>query len=338
MTFGNHPNPWNPIAVAQGFSPPDLLMARLAHDISARTAGIMTPPVHILAPAVHIMEPTVHIFAPTHDILALTVHILAPTAQKIATRAAEFRFFALLPIFYGVKKAHPELLVGLHDKIRGILRHWVVVDDLLPPLRPLVLLEDVAREDLEGQLESLRKLGEEVQRREWYVKLARAAYERHKRTVHQWILDIDQWVWAFMQGTSWTKLLGLVPGLGQSYQHWWSGAHHAQAMWKLMVEEPPDISVGWPMEFREDCSLANYAAAVDAFEASWMALLGAGVRLKIARGALAKAQDKATACLMAYGHGVRARLLNNEAMLDSIPPLWPRRARPRGARVQFQGP
>jgi hypothetical protein len=132
-----------------------------------------------------------------------------------------------------------------------------------------------------------------------------------------------------MQGTAWTVLIGLVPGLGQRYQYWVTGAHDARAMWELMERNPPDISLGWPMEFREDCSLANYTAAVQAFEQSWAALRRAELHLKIARGALAKAQDEATACLMAYGHGVRARLLNNQAMLKSIPQLWPRRVRAR---------
>ena len=39
---------------------------------------------------------------------------------------------------------------------------------------------------------------------------------------------------------------------------------------------------------------------------------------------LSRAQEEATALLMAYGHGVRARLGDKAALVDSIPQLWPK--------------
>ncbi len=169
---------------------------------------------------------------------------MPPTVQKIATRTTGFRYFALLPTFYDVRKAHSELLVGLYDKVRATLQHWALVDHVLPPSYPLILLENVAREDLEEQLKSLHKLGEDVRGCEMDVKLARAAYERHKRAVHKWMLGLYQWVWAWMQGTAWTALIGLVPGLGRRYQYWVTSAHDARAMWELMEKNPAEDLAG----------------------------------------------------------------------------------------------
>ena len=236
------------------------------------------------------------------------------------------------PTLYDVTNAHPELLVGLKDKIRAVLHHWVLVDEVLPPAHPLLLLENVDRESLAALLATLVRLGREEQAREVKVGRARAAYERQKRVVHEWVRDIYQWMRAFMQGTPWIALVGVVPGLGQSYRHWWTAAGHTQVLWELMEEEPPDISTGWPMEFGTDATLENYQAVVRSLEISWQKLFQAEFDLKVTRGVIAKTQHEATACLMAYGHGVRARLLKNKAMVDSIPPLWPRRVRPPRAK------
>jgi hypothetical protein len=70
---------------------------------------------------------------------------------------------------------------------------------------------------------------------------------------------------------------------------------------------------------------------VQAFETAWRAWLRAELELKIARGALRLAQECATALLMAYGHGVRARLGQKRALVRSIPNLWPRHKAKRKA-------
>lgn len=251
------------------------------------------------------------------------------TAKKTEDRAAEFRFFTLLPPLYRMQNTHPELLVGLDDKMSAVLQHWAVVNAALPPAQPLVLLADVERAGFAELRGAIRDLRGEVRSREMDVKLARGAYEKQKRVLRTWMRRFYLYMRAYFQRMPWCVLRGEVPGLGQSFDHWWKGAHQARAAWKMLENKVPMPCLGMPIDFQPDCSLANFTAVIRAFDDAHEALVDAELDLKIARGALDLVQGRVTSCLMAYGHGVRARLLDNEFVLDSVPRLWPRRKRAR---------
>ena len=129
-------------------------------------------------------------------------------------------------------------------------KHWVAVDQELPPDYPLVLLSGVAGGGFDELAGRLPGLGEAVRAAELDLKLARAGYERRKRAVHQWVRDINGWMRAYYRGTPWFALVRRVPGLGQSYQHWWEAAQEALGMWRRIVADPPAPLPGpwvWPL-------------------------------------------------------------------------------------------
>jgi len=223
-----------------------------------------------------------------------------------------------------MKPSQPQLLVGLGSKLSRVAGHWAAVNQVLPPSFPLVLLAGVERgglDELEGRLSALRN---GVREAELNLKLARAGYERHKREVHGWLRRIKLWMRAYVQGTSWWALRERLPGRGQSYGHWHHAAMAALLMWRNMERNPPDICIGWPMNLGHGETLEKFEELVRAFELANGSVVDAELDLKIARGGLSRAQEEATALLMAYGHGVRARLGDNAAMVRSIPQLWPR--------------
>ncbi len=159
------------------------------------------------------------------------------------------------------------------------------------------------------------------------LKLARAAYERHKRQVHRWVRDFNVWMRGNYRGTQWFAAVRRVPGRGQSYQHWWDAAMNALQLWQKVVREPLPPLPGpwrWPVKLGDGRTVEQFEELVKAFEASWWAMISAEVELKVARGALALAQAEATGLLMAYGHGVRARLGQKGALVRAIPQLWPK--------------
>jgi len=239
-----------------------------------------------------------------------------------------------MPISQGMKMSQPQLLVGLDSKMARVGKHWAAVNQELPPNYPLVLLSGFERggfDELAGRLPGLR---DAVRVAELDLKLARAEYERCKREVHQWVRDINMWMRAYYRGTPWFVLVRRVPGLGQSYQHWWDAAHDALGMWRMIVKDPPAPLPGpweWPLTLGKGKTVEKFEEAVKAFESAWWALLDPEGELKLARGALWQAQGEAAALLMAYGHGVRARLGQKGALVRAIPRLWPKRGSKAGA-------
>ena len=223
-----------------------------------------------------------------------------------------------------MKRAQPELLVDLDDKLVRVLRHWAAVDAVLPSAHPLWLLAETNRAATEALVESLPVLRQRVQAVEQELELARAAYERQKGVVHEWVRAIERCVRAYMQGTAWMSLVERLPGRGQAYGFWWRAATGALVMWRLMEARPPPVAVGWPLELGHGATPEEFAQVVRAFEQTHLALAQAGVERKIARGGWLRAERQVTALLMAYGHGVRARLGQKGALVRSIPQVWPR--------------
>jgi len=125
----------------------------------------------------------------------------------------------------------------------------------------------------------------------------------------------------------WFALVRRVPGRGQSYQHWWDAVTNALGLWKKLLAvalEPLPGPCAWPWQMSGGRMVGQVEAAVKALEAAWWAMIPAEVELTLAQGALEQAQQEAADLLMAYGHGVRARLGQRGALVRGIPQLWPR--------------
>lgn len=80
----------------------------------------------------------------------------------------------------------------------------------------------------------------------------------------------------------------------------------------------------YPLTLTDGRTVQEFAAVVRVFEAADRAIIAAEVDLEIARGALQRAQAEATGLLMAYGHGVRARLGQKGFLVRTIPQVWPK--------------
>jgi hypothetical protein len=236
-----------------------------------------------------------------------------------------------------MKKSSAGLLVGLDGKLARVSKHWLAVDQVLPPDFPLLLLLGVGRAGLDELAERLPGLRRAVRDAELGEKLVWADYERWKRELHQWLLWINAWMRADYRGTNWFWLVQRVPGRGQSYEHWWDAAQGALSMWKMIVEDPPK-----PFPCGSERSLTmgggetveQFEQVVKAFKAAWAAIRPVAGKVKLARGALEMAQNEAASLLMAYGHGVQARLGQEGELVRSIPQLWPKHStKPREERA-----
>ncbi len=216
-------------------------------------------------------------------------------------------------------------------------RHWAAVDAELPREYPLVLLSGVTREKFDGLAKRLRSLQEAVDGMELEITLARVGYEGHKRKVHEWLRAINVWMRGNYRGTDWFAVVQRVPGRGQSYQHWWDATERTLRMWRRIVTNPlPPLPGPWeyPLTLENGGTVEEFEAVVKAFKAAYRATVSPETDLKMARGALRRAQQEAADLLMAYGHGVRARLGQSGALMRAIPQLWPR----HGARATPPAP
>jgi hypothetical protein len=231
-------------------------------------------------------------------------------------------FFRLFPFLHGMKMTQPQLLVGLEERMRRVNRHWATVDRQLPADGPLALLQNVKRAGFDGLLAALPGLREGVDEAEVDLKLARGEYERLKRELHGWVGMFNRFL-RCLQG-QWRPMARRLPGLGRSYDRWSSAVLHILKTWRALEKNPPSWLVDWPKDYRPDWTLPNLTALAAAFDAAWWTIVGAATDLEIARGNLRLAQAEATALLMAYGHGVRARLGQRGALVRSIPQVWPK--------------
>ena len=259
--------------------------------------------------------------------MELEAHPTAVTVRLAEDRRAELMPFSGMPTLVGMKMSQPELLVGLEGKLERVLEHWALVDAALPPSRPLWLLEDLDRAASEALAEELPGLRRALRAQEQAVTLAWAEYQRRKAEMHEWLRAVNQWARAWLRGTEWFALVGRVPGRERAFQIWQDSALDALMMWQKLELDPPPAYAGWPFWDPQHCTLQNFEEDFAAFEAAHRAVGTAEMELRMARSELRFAQKRGTALLMAYGHGVRARLGHKGTLVKSIPNLWPRHRR-----------
>jgi len=248
--------------------------------------------------------------------------------DKMQCLQSDLRFYRLDPIPHGMKKTSQQLLVGTQEKLARVARHWVAVNSVLPAECPLLLLRGVTLEEVNGLVNGFPALRQQVAAAEAGLKLGRGHYEQRKAVLHRWLRDINIWMRGTYHYTPFFAMVHRVPGRGQGYQHWWNAAIDARAMWRLIVAGAPVLLAdGTPrrVQFSDGRTLEQFEEVVEEFEAAWRALYGPKIDLKLARGAVALAHEKGAALLMAYGHGVRARLGNKGRLVRTIPKVWPGR-------------
>ena len=253
----------------------------------------------------------------------------------VITRLGDLAFYPLMPLSHGMKTAQPELVVGLNEKLTRVLAHWKTVDRKLPVAHPLVLLESMTREASQKLAAGLSALREVVEEGEMDLAVARGNYEVLKADMHRVLRLFNSWMRGCFQGTSWFPLLRRVPGRGQSYEHWSGAATNALNLWQRIVKAPPDPEVdplARPLMLGDGTTVTQFAKLVRAFDAAYEAIGDAEVDLKIGRGDLRLAQAEATALLMAYGHGLRARFGDKGELIRSLPELWPKNAASSGGK------
>jgi hypothetical protein len=251
----------------------------------------------------------------------------AHSVDKVQSSPATLMFYRLRPTSHGMRTPPSGLLVGLDDKLKRTERHWVAVDEALPPAHPLVLLSGVSRGGLHELRERLPGLRGAVDAAELDLELARSGYGERKAVLHRWLRDINIWMRASYRWTPWFALVRRVPVRGQSYQHWWEAAINALGIWRGVVAAAPVLlsdGTPRPVVFSDGRTLNQFEEVVREFEAARWAVNPAEVDLELARGALELAQKEGTALLMAYGHGVRARLGPRGQLVRRIPQVWPK--------------
>ena len=244
--------------------------------------------------------------------------------------------FRLVPTSYGMKMSQSGLVSGLYGKLERVNQHWALVDAELPASYPLVLLSGVDRAGFYGLVERLPNLREAVRTAKFNAKLACAVYVRRRAEVHRWMRRINQWMRANYRGTDFFTLVRRVPGWKRGYGIWCKAAHHSLELWKAVVKNPLEPTPGWewPLALGNGGTVEQFAEVVRAFEEAREPLLPTKMDLKLARGNLRRVQGEGAALLMAYGHGVRARLGPRGALVRSIPQLWPKhKAKKRSIRA-----
>ena len=215
-----------------------------------------------------------------------------------------------------------ELVVGLYRKLERVSDHWGLVNVELPAAYPLVLLQGVGRTEFDQLTERLPELRTAMRQQKFEMKLAWEAYRGQKGIIHDFLRVMNVWMRAYFKETPWIELMPRVPGRLESYGRWWNAAMDMLCLWKRMVEEQPE-NPGWPMDLGAGRTLEQFEAAIAAFESARGAILPAEMDWKLAREVLRGAQRETTALLMAYGHGVRARLGHEGRLVRTIPKVWP---------------
>lgn len=209
--------------------------------------------------------------------------------------------------------------------LSAFLLHWVRVNERLGVLHPLVLPEGLTLAGaqgletlLQGQMDALRGAGMDV-------LIARGTLQQARTALRERLLQFGELVRAYWPSKPWADLLPKTPQATIAPEKLLATCRDALRLWARLEAEPAPPGAPVPI-FLDPGGLygrADFAASLAGTQAACLALEEAEwTRAEaLARRDTTLAQIKTA--LMAYNRAVPGRLPAGDALVASMPALWP---------------
>ena len=210
------------------------------------------------------------------------------------------------------------LVKHLDAIIARLAKHWVLVDLMLPPLVPLVVLSEIDFAAFVELPESMATLRKELRRELTSLRLAVAELRLAKLALKKRLWWFRRMVRGSWPGSVWLYGLPLLPNVSDGEDVFLDPMVAASFLWVAMGDDGPMT--------RDGVGAAEFAAEVAHVAGLWREFHRVELRVRLARGELAIVETIAAAAVTAYGHAVRGRLHPGDPLMGTIPRLWPRRS------------
>jgi hypothetical protein len=211
----------------------------------------------------------------------------------------------------------------LLSTIDQFLSHWEMLDRLVAPQSPLVVLEDLPRAGLVALREALLAVPAAVDAAVLEEKLVRGR-EREMRPHLAFIMKrFNRMVRGNFPGTRFERLLQGMPGMEVAFFDFAVPVHVTQWLWARIEEASDGGGFRLLTERGEWIGSAELALDLAAFIAAHMDTVTAQTMADLARADRDILQERAVAVMKAYGHAVKARVGDGSRLAASLPQLWP---------------
>ena len=209
------------------------------------------------------------------------------------------------------------LVKCLDATIARLSKHWVLVDAVLPPLHPMVVLSDTNFAKFDALLEALAELRKRLRRELVSRRLVVAELRLAKVALKKRLWWFRQMVRGMWSGSVWLYGLPTVPNVSDGENVFLDPMLAASFLWLAMGDDAPVTRDGY--------GAPEFAAEVEHVAGLWRKVRRAELSVRLARSELAVVQSLAAAAAQAYGHAARSRLHPGDPLMETIPALWPRR-------------
>lgn len=211
--------------------------------------------------------------------------------------------------------------------------HWTALDALLPPLEPLVVLENLPLSTLRSLGAQLAAAEEQCGPRNLAVQLAREAAQASKVPLRRMTRDFNVWMRGTYSRRVESQLLALVVGPGVAAEKVRDMARTTRQLWQRIAALPPEERRLAPV-LATGATLASFEAALGEFEAAQEAVIEAELEETLALAEAVVLREEIVAVATAYGHAVKGRLREGDPRRAALPELW----HPGGREPEMQRP
>ena len=209
------------------------------------------------------------------------------------------------------------LVKHLDATIARLAKHWVLVNAVLPPSNPMVVLSDTDFAAFDALPEALAELRKGLRRELVSRRLVVAELRLAKRALKKrlwWFRQVVRGMWS---GSVWLYGLPTVPNVSDGEDVFLDPMREASFLWLAMGDLAPVTRDGY--------GASNFATEVEHVAGLWREFRRAELSVRLARAELAILQTHSAAAVTAYGHAARGRLHPGDPLMGTIPALWPRR-------------
>lgn len=222
------------------------------------------------------------------------------------------------------------LIALLNDRVRKISTHWVLVDDVLPPQFPLVVLSNYDRAEFLRKWASRSEVEEALAEAKQVLKISVGASKLAKKALFTRMRVFRKLMRGYWAESEFYPATPLLPGAGAGEDVFFDAAERMAIVWGWLGEVSP-LPPGRMVALNDGYSGADFAADLAALRALREAEREARQDMRIARGRVRVFQSEMVEVVMAYGHSVRGRVGANSPLLERLPRTWPTRESERRA-------
>lgn len=216
------------------------------------------------------------------------------------------------------------LISQLSLRGKTILKHWVLVDWVLPSSFPLIVLSSIGRVEFSAMFLQVRLLRDALADARQAQKIAYQALLNAKKALFVRMKQFRVFMVGYWQQTVWFSALPVLPAVRAGRQEFLEPMKFVALLWPKIAAQPPPVPGVVPV-MHDGYSAEDFARDLAGVVELWDAVGVCNIDVKIENGRTVQCYQRMAAAIMAYGHSARGRLEPGDPLLARIPRTWGRR-------------